>query len=48
VPFFIFDHKYSVAGAQNPEVFVDLIDRILAGEDENKVESEAEIEAEAP
>ncbi len=34
VPFFIFDHKYSVAGAQEPEVFVDLIDKILAEEGE--------------
>jgi predicted DsbA family dithiol-disulfide isomerase len=30
VPFFIFDHRYSVAGAQKPEVFLNLIDKILA------------------
>ncbi len=34
VPFFIFDHKYSLAGAQEPDVFLNLIDKALAEEGE--------------
>ena len=40
VPFFIVDYKYGVAGAQSPEVFINVIDKILAGEDEEDSQNE--------
>ena len=48
VPFFIVDFKYSVSGAQSPEVFVDVIGKALDAEGEDDGESEAKAEAEAP
>lgn len=48
VPFFIIDHKYSVSGAQSPAVFIGVIDKILAGEDEGKSTPNEDAEAGSP
>ncbi|TGL56377.1 DsbA family oxidoreductase [Leptospira ognonensis] len=36
VPYFIFQNKYAVSGAQNPEVFIDVMRTILKEESSNK------------
>jgi predicted DsbA family dithiol-disulfide isomerase len=46
VPFFIIGGKYAVSGAQDPSVFLQVLDLVARGGDE--AETEAESEAEAP
>jgi predicted DsbA family dithiol-disulfide isomerase len=30
VPFFVFEHKYAVSGAQPPEVFLEVLEQVAA------------------